>query len=71
MDSKNSDNDIITEGGFSMQLKLGKEWWVSKNWGLGIGLTYGKTNVTNEPTNGEMEELSSNRFGILFNTTFN
>jgi len=71
MDSKDDSHDISTDGGFSMQLKLGKEWWVSKNWGLGIGLTYGRTNVSNEPSTGEKEELNSNRFGILFNTTFN
>ncbi len=26
-----------TDVGFSLQLSLGKEWWVSENWGLGIG----------------------------------
>jgi len=71
IDSKNDNNNVITDRGFSMQLKLGKEWWVSKNWGLGVGLTYGSTNVTNKPDNGSTEEISSNRFGILFNTTFN
>lgn len=54
-----------------MQFKLGKEWWVSKNWGFGLGLTYDKTYATNDPGAGEMEKLESNRFGILFNTTFN
>jgi hypothetical protein len=70
-DSKDSKNNVTTSGGFSLQLKLGKEWWVSKNWGLGVGLTYGTTKVTNESTGNPTEELSSNRFGILFNTTFN
>jgi len=70
-DTKDDSQNLSTDGGFSLQLKLGKEWWVSKNWGLGVSLTYGSTNVTNEPQNGEKENLSSNRFGILFNTTFN
>ncbi|HAH24648.1 MAG TPA: hypothetical protein DCL77_13005 [Prolixibacteraceae bacterium] len=70
-DTKDSNNNITTEGGLSVQLKLGKEWWVSKNWGLGVGLTYGATKVTNESTGNPTEELGSNRFGILFNTTFN
>ena len=71
LDSGQDNTSISTQGGFAMQLKLGKEWWVSKNWGLGVGLTYSKTNVTNEPSNGELEHLNSNQFGILFNTTFN
>ena len=41
------DNDkktsVSTDRGFSMQLKVGKEWWISKRWRLGVALTYGKT----------------------------
>ena len=70
-DTKDTKNNMTTQGGLSLQLKLGKEWWVSKNWGLGVGLTYGTTKVTNESTGNPTEELNSNRFGILFNTTFN
>lgn len=65
-----TDYGYSTKRGFSMQIKIGKEWWVSKNWGLGIGVTYSKTQLTDTP-NGEQEKLNSNRFGILFNTTFN
>ena len=57
-----------TNNGFSMQLKVGKEWWVSRKWGLGIALTYGKTFVDRNDVN---EKLNSNRFGILFNATLN
>ncbi|HEY3370684.1 MAG TPA: hypothetical protein VGK10_07545 [Prolixibacteraceae bacterium] len=71
LDKGVNNTNITTQGGFSMQLKMGKEWWVSKNWGLGVGLTYSKTNVNNDPSNGESEVLNSDRFGILFNTTFN
>lgn len=67
---KDNDINVSTDRGLAFQLKLGKEWWVSKNWGLGISVTYGKTNLTNK--GGGMEEkLNSNRLGILFNTTFN
>lgn len=71
IDSQDSKNNVSTQRGISMQLKFGKEWWISKNWGFGVGLTYGKTNLTNEPGDGIVEKLDSNRFGILFNTTFN
>jgi hypothetical protein len=68
----NTDNNtnIATQKGLGIQLKLGKEWWVSANWGLGIGITYGKSNLTNK-ADGISEDLDSNRFGILFNATFN
>lgn len=71
IDSDDSKNDVSTQHGFSMQLKIGKEWWISKNWGFGVGLTYGKTNLTNKPSGSIVEKMDSNRFGILFNTTFN
>lgn len=69
--SENKQDDGVTDSGFSMQLKIGKEWWILKNWGVGLGLSYGKTNLTHQPPNGGQEKLDSNRFGILLNTTFN
>ena len=71
IDTNDNNNNVSTQRGFSMQLKIGKEWWISKKWGLGISLTYGKTNLTNKPSGGIVEKLDSNRFGILFNSTFN
>ena len=64
-------NSISTNGGLSMQLKIGKEWWVSKKWGLGIAMTYGKTKLTNSPGLGIKEYMNSNNLGILFNATLN
>ena len=60
--------NMSTTSGFSMQLKVGKEWWVSRKWGLGIALTYGKTFVDEKDAG---EKFNSNRFGILFNATLN
>ncbi|MDY0344739.1 MAG: hypothetical protein RBR28_14275 [Lentimicrobium sp.] len=54
-----------------MQLKIGKEWWVSKRGGLGLAATYGTTTLTNSPGGGIEERLSSNNLGILFNATLN
>lgn len=64
-----SNYNVSTKSGFSMQLKIGKEWWVSRRWGLGAALTYGMTNVNNNVGNGLVEKLNSNRFGIMFNAT--
>lgn len=69
IDGQNNIN-ASTQRGLAFQLKAGKEWWVSKNWGLGIAATYEKTNLTST-VSGFTEKFNSNRFGILFNATFN
>jgi len=71
LDTKDDTVNGSTDNGFSMQLKAGKEWWIGKRWGLGIALTYGKTVVHHGPYDGVEEKSNSNRFGILFNATFN
>ncbi len=70
IDSKNNLSYSTTRG-FAMQLKVGKEWWVGKNWGLGVGISYGKTSLTDRPSSNVVEKLNSNRLGIVFNATFN
>ena len=53
--------------GFSTQIKAGKHWWVSKQWGLSLGVAYGFTSVNNsdEKYNSYNERLRSNRFTIV------
>lgn len=63
--------NVSTERGFGMQIKVGKEWFVSKKWGLGLAATYGKTSVNNTPGGGVQEILNSNRFGIMFSASLN
>ena len=71
IDNDNNNTSVATDRGFAMQLKAGKEWWVSKRWGLGIAVTYGKTKLTNTPGGSVEELMDSNNFGILFNATLN
>jgi hypothetical protein len=70
MHNDNKALNAISNKGFSWQLKMGKEWWISKNWGLGFGFTFGKTTTKNIPYNSAIEKLDSNRFAVLFNATF-
>jgi hypothetical protein len=71
-DSKNSEKNWHTDPGFSFQIKAGKEWWVSKNWGLGVAATYTMLNSEYTPVGSSTSEnWSSNRFSILFSATFN
>lgn len=71
IDNQETDYKASTERGIGFQLRAGKEWWVSRRWGLGVALTYNRSSVNNEPGNNIQEKLNSNRFGILFSATLN
>jgi hypothetical protein len=66
--SNNNSNSTTTDPGFSFNVKVGKEWMVSKKWGLGGALFYGKTTLTNSGA-GYSEHWNSNRFGLYFQAT--
>jgi hypothetical protein len=67
--------------GVMLRIKVGKEWWVSKNWGLGVSGSY--TIFQGKETKGDADDpsfavdpsykgsLTSQRVAISFNTTFN
>jgi len=51
-------------GGFSMA--VGKEWWVSSNWGLGLAVRFGYSRVV-----GDGYECDLWRGGLQFSATYN
>ncbi|MEO7988444.1 MAG: hypothetical protein ABI663_02825 [Chryseolinea sp.] len=61
-------NDVSTKYGFSLLLKAGKEFWISKKLGLGVAVTYGKTMV-NSTEGTYTEKWNSNRYGVLLQLT--
>ena len=65
------ETSVSSDNGLGIQLKAGKEWWVSRKWGLGIAFSYSKLKLTNTPGGGLEEHLNSNNFGIHFNATLN
>ena len=57
-----------SNGGLVFSLDVGKEWWVSANWGLGIGLAYRYAGTSY----GDIDvDDSGHNFGILLSATFN
>ena len=66
-----TDEDGSTDRGFSLQLKAGKEWWVSSRLGLGFAFYYHYTNVLNQAGSIDEERLIGNNFGIVLSTTLN
>ena len=62
--------DVSTDMGFSFNVRAGKEWMVSRKWGLGAVLFFSRTSLkTKDET--FTEKWHSNRFGIYFHGTYN
>jgi hypothetical protein len=61
-----------TDYGVGYQISIGKEWWISKNWGIGVALLgfYGKTTATIDADNSK-HDVTSSFIGILFSATYN
>jgi hypothetical protein len=55
--------------GLAFELQVGKEWWVSRDWGLGValGLVGGSMKDQNDPT----LTWSAGAFSFLFSATYN
>ena len=66
-----------SDGGLGFQLKVGKEWWVSKDWGIGVSVALLHLGVPDQsnadgPGGSHLSEsLGANALGILFNSSFN
>ncbi len=61
-----------TDYGVGYQISIGKEWWISKNWGIGVALLgfYGKATATIDADNSE-HDVTSSFIGIMFSATYN
>ncbi len=71
MVNEKEDIDITSDGGYGIQLKAGKEWWISARWGIGVAAFYNSTNDLNLEGEYEEERIKSKNFGVVFNATFN
>ena len=57
-----------TDRGLILEGSLGKEWWVSSNWGLGVS---GALALHSFPEDGTDENWSGTSFALRFSATFN
>ena len=58
--------------GIGINLAIGKEWWVSDNWGLGVAAQLSSTVLPDKNLRtGEELNLTTHSVGILFSATFN
>lgn len=59
-----------TQTGLGLYAKAGKEWKVSKRWGLGVSIGFNYTSVNNNVDN-MTEKLKGTSFGLSFNASRN
>ena len=62
-----------TDLGFGANFLIGKEWWVSDQWGLGLAGQFflGKMKDSGEDAAGEVPSWTTVAFGVVFSATFN
>jgi hypothetical protein len=58
-----------TKSGFAIKLAVGKEWWVSDNWGIGLNAQYAHS--SNEDSGTNPPTWATNYFGVAFSATYN
>lgn len=74
LDDKNNNVSSSSKNGFGLSFKAGKEWWVGANWGLGVSAGFATSRADDKTDGAEpgySGKLSTNKFFILFNTTYN
>lgn len=60
-----------TDIGFGAKVAIGKEWWVSEHWGLGLN-THAAFSTNGDPiAAGGSNTLSAWSFGLAFSATYN
>ena len=70
----NSDSKAYnSETGWSFTLSIGKEWWVSENWGLGFALigTAGMAKAGEHFSDDKNEKIIHTYFGAALSATYN
>jgi len=66
----NDSTSVDAKAGLDYSLAIGKEWWVSDNWGLGVALygEYGSTSCSDKNYKGN---VSNYAIGLAFTATYN
>jgi len=63
---------LSVENGYGLQASVGKEWWVSKNWGLGLALNVSYDYFSKTfPVGPIITPLHAFTFGLSFSATYN
>lgn len=63
--------EYTTDTGYGVNAMIGKEWWVSDNWGVGVAGQFLYTNCPDKGINGVSSDVKSTSFGVLLSATYN
>ena len=63
-----SGNGDLTDMGVGGSFLVGKEWWVSTNWGLGVA---GMLRLASMKVTDSDARMTATAFSILFSATYN
>jgi len=69
MDDVNGNAIYQTKAGIGCQILVGKEWWISQDWGLGVAGEFVGASMKDKSDNGIT--WSATAFSLLFSTTYN
>jgi hypothetical protein len=70
MTDEDADETFSSDGGWGMNLMVGKEWWVSTNWGLGVAGQIMYMSIKDKEII-EKKDMTFASFGVLFTATYN
>jgi hypothetical protein len=60
---------VFTDNGMGFQFRVGKEWWVSEEWGLGAAISYLTASL---PEKDDVRTIwDVNNFALTFSATYN
>ena len=62
------DSFDLTDMGVGGNVLVGKEWWVSANWGLGVA---GMLHLASRKVNGDASRMTALGLALLFSATYN
>ena len=69
--TENGDELARTGVGNALSLAVGKEWWISANWGLGLALELAGGRIPDQPGMGQLDPWRIGAASLVFSATFN
>jgi hypothetical protein len=65
--ARDGNGEVQSDPGGALDFLVGKEWWVSPNWGIGIA---GQVVIVRVPSRGDSDFITTG-LGVLFSATYN
>lgn len=60
-----------SESGFGLNLQIGKEWWASRDWGIGVALFYHYSSMKDQAFGNVVPQITNSVIGLALSATYN